>query len=41
MKIGLSGQYMVTQPNPVGQRWNVQILLTPVLPKLLKGTLFE
>ncbi len=41
VKISLAGQYMVTQPDPVGQRWNVQIQLTPVLPKLIKGTLFE
>ncbi len=41
VKIGLAGQYMVTQPDPVGQRWNIQLLLTPVLPKLIKGTLFE
>ena len=41
VKVGLSAQYMVVQPEPVGQRWNVQILLTPVLPKLIKGTLFE
>lgn len=41
VKIGLAGQYMVTQPEPVGQRWNIQIQLTPVLPKLIKGTLFE
>lgn len=41
VKISLAGQYMVTQPDPVGQRWNVQIQLTPVLPKLIKGTLFD
>ena len=41
VKIGLAGQYMVTQPEPVGQRWNIQILLTPVIPKLVQGTLFE
>jgi hypothetical protein len=40
VKIGLSGQYMITQPNPVGQQWNIQLVLTPVLPKLIKGTLF-
>ena len=40
VKISLAGQYMVTQPDPVGQRWNVQIQLTPVLPKLIQGTLF-
>jgi hypothetical protein len=41
VKIQLAGQYMVTQPGPVGQHWNVQVQLTPVLPKLIKGTLFE
>jgi hypothetical protein len=41
VKISLAGQYMVTQPDPVGQKWNVQIQFTPVLPKLIKGTLFE
>ena len=41
VKIQLAGQYMVTQPEPVGQKWNIQIQLTPVLPKLIKGTLFE
>jgi hypothetical protein len=32
---------MVTQPGPVGQKWNAQIQLTPVLPKLIQGTLFD
>ena len=41
VKISLAGQYMVTQPGPVGQRWNIQLQLTPVLPKLIKGTLFQ
>ena len=41
VKIQLAGQYMVTQPSPVGQKWNVQIQLTPVLPKLIKETLFD
>jgi hypothetical protein len=41
VKIQLAGQYMVTQPEPVGQKWNIQIQLTPVMPKLIKGTLFE
>src|SRR5262245_58060564 len=41
VKLSLAGQYMVTQPDPVGQHWNIQIQITPVLPKLIKGTLFE
>ena len=40
VKIAPAVQYMVSQPGPVGQRWNFQIQLTPVLPKLVKGTLF-
>ena len=32
---------MVTQPGPVGQKWNIQIEITPVLPKLIKETLFD
>ena len=34
-------KHMVTQPDPVGQKWNIQIQLTPVLPKLIQGTLFD
>ena len=41
VKVALAVQYMVTQPSPVGQRWNIQLQLTPVLPKLIKGTLFD
>jgi hypothetical protein len=41
IRIQLGGQYMVTQPEPVGQKWNIQISLTPVLPKLIRGTLFD
>jgi len=41
VKISLAGQYMVTQPGPVGQRWNIQLQVTPVLPKLIKGVLFQ
>jgi hypothetical protein len=40
VKIQPAVQYMVTQPGPVGQRWNFQLMLVPVLPKLIKGTLF-
>jgi hypothetical protein len=41
VKVALAAQYMVVQPEPVGQRWNIQIQFTPVLPKLIQGTLFE
>ncbi len=39
VKIGLAGQYMVHHPNVGGQKWNIQLNVTPVIPKLIKGTL--
>ena len=33
VKIQLAGQYMPIHPQD-GQEWNIQLLLTPVLPKL-------
>ena len=40
VKIQLAGQYMVHHPDVGGQKWNIQLQVTPVLPKLIKGTLF-
>ena len=40
VKIGVAGQYMVVRPEPAGQKWDIQVVVTPVLPKLIKGTLF-
>jgi hypothetical protein len=28
-------------PADTGQKWNVQLQVTPVIPKLVKGTIFE
>jgi hypothetical protein len=28
-------------PRISGQEWNVQVQITPVLPKLIKGVLFQ
>ncbi len=39
VKLGLAWQYMVVQPDG-GQRWNIQFQITPVIPKLIKETLF-
>ena len=41
VKIGLGVQYMVHHPDNFGQRWNIQLSVTPVIPNLIKGTLFE
>jgi len=40
VKIGLAGQYMPIHPDTFGQRWNIQLKITPVIPKLIKGNLF-
>jgi hypothetical protein len=41
VKLELSLQYMPVHPHETGQQWNVQVQVTPVLPKLIKGILFE
>jgi hypothetical protein len=40
VKLQLGVQYMPVHPRISGQEWNVQVSITPVLPKLIKGTLF-
>ena len=40
VKIALGGQYMPIHPDIGGQKWNIQWVVTPVLPKLIKGNLF-
>ena len=39
VRIGLGGQYMVHHPDTFGQKWNIQLMVVPVLPKLIKGNL--
>jgi hypothetical protein len=41
MKIQLGVQYMVARPDEFGQKWNFQLVLTPILPKLIKGNLAD
>ena len=41
VKIQLALQYMPVHPRISGQEWNVQVQITPVLPKLIKGVLFQ
>ena len=40
VKLSLAVQYMPVHPRG-GQQWNFQLEVTPVIPKLIKGTLFE
>jgi hypothetical protein len=41
VKVQLAVQYMPVHPRISGQEWNVQISITPVIPKLVKGVLFQ
>jgi len=41
VKLQLAVQYMPVHPRISGQEWNVQVSIIPVLPKLIKGTLFK
>jgi hypothetical protein len=41
VKFQVATQYMVQRPSNTGQEWNLQFVITPVIPKLIKGTLFE
>jgi hypothetical protein len=40
VRIALAGQYMPIHPDVGGQKWNIQLLVAPVIPKLIKGNLF-
>ena len=37
IKFELQGQYMPVNPSMFAQRWNIQVAITPVIPKLIKG----
>ena len=41
VKLQLAVQYMPVHPSISGQEWNVQVQITPVMPKLIKGVLFQ
>ena len=39
VKFQVQGQYMPVSPSVFGQRWNIQVAITPVIPKLIKGNI--
>jgi hypothetical protein len=41
VRISLGGQYMPIRPDVFGQKWNIQVIVAPVLPKLIRGNLLE
>jgi hypothetical protein len=41
VRLQLRGQYMVHHPDIGGQEWNLQLMVVPVIPKLIKGNLIK
>ncbi len=41
IKLTLAVQYMPIHPDEFGQKWNVQVSIAPVIPKIIKGSLFD
>jgi len=40
VKFEIQGQYMAIRPDNSGQEWNIELEITPRLPKLIQGALF-
>lgn len=40
VSFSVQGQWMPWHPDDFGQRWNIQLVVKPVIPSLIKGTLF-
>jgi hypothetical protein len=41
VRFAVQGQYMPVHPNAFGQKWNIQVVIAPVIPKLIKGDVLE
>lgn len=41
VRIAIAGQYMPIHPDELGQKWNLQLTIAPVLPKLIRGHLVD
>lgn len=41
VKVQLQGQYIPVNPSVLGLSWNIQVLITPVIPRLSKGNVLE
>jgi hypothetical protein len=41
VRVQLAGQYMPIRPDVFGQKWNIQLLVAPVIPKLVRGNLAD
>jgi hypothetical protein len=41
VRLQMGGQYMLHQPDTFGQEWNIQLMVVPVIPKLIRGNLIK
>lgn len=41
VRFALQGQYMPVHPDAFGQKWNVQVIVSPVIPKLIRGNVLD
>jgi hypothetical protein len=41
VRFAVQGQYMPIHPSAFGQKWNIQVVIAPVIPKLIKGDVLE
>jgi hypothetical protein len=41
VRFAVQGQYMPVHPDAFGQKWNIQIIIAPVIPKLIKCNLLR
>ena len=41
VRFAVQGQYMPVHPDTFGQKWNIQVIVAPVIPKLIRGNLLE
>jgi hypothetical protein len=37
VRFAIQGQYMPVHPDAFGQKWNLQVTVAPVIPKLIRG----
>jgi hypothetical protein len=41
VRFAVQGQYMPVHPDVFGQKWNLQVIISPVIPKLIRGNVLE
>jgi len=41
VRFAVQAQYMPVHPDEFGQKWNIQVVVSPVIPKLVKGNILE